>query len=156
MKCSKCGSPDTKVLESRLTNEGNSVRRRRACLSCNFRYTTYEKEEELVFNILKSSGNVEPYLRDKALRSIQIACQKRPVKLEEIEFMLSQVEKKILEKNSKLIPSKELGDMIMKNIHDLDKVAYVRFASVYKDFKDPQEFLKILSSLEESPATKDS
>lgn len=155
MKCPKCSSSETKVLESRLTNDGNSVRRRRNCRKCNYRYTTYEKEEEFVFNIRKRSGLVEPYNREKVMRSIQIACQKRPVKYEELEFMLGQVERRIMQKAERTIPSRTLGDMIMENLHDLDQVAYVRFASVYKDFRDPQEFLAVLGSLEsESPSAR--
>jgi transcriptional repressor NrdR len=147
VKCPKCGFTDTKVLESRLTNEGRSVRRRRSCCSCDYRYTTYEKEEEFVFNIRKRSGDIEPYVRDKVMRSIQIACQKRPVKFEELDFLLRQIERRILENGERTITSVQLGDMMMDGLALLDKVAYVRFASVYKDFRDPEEFQGILNSL---------
>lgn len=153
MKCPKCGHSETKVLESRMTSEGQSVRRRRCCRSCDYRYTTYEKEEEFVFNIRKRSGLLEPYHREKAMRSIQIACQKRPVKHEELEFMLGQVECKVIEKADRTILSSELGDMIMESLHSLDEVAYVRFASVYKDFRNPEEFLGLLGSLNSKEAT---
>ncbi|MEZ4741496.1 MAG: transcriptional regulator NrdR [Bdellovibrionota bacterium] len=147
MKCPKCGNTETKVLESRLTNEGRSVRRRRCCRDCDYRYTTYEREEEFVFNVKKREGYIEPYDRNKVMRSIQIACQKRPVTLDELDFLLRQIERAILEKGEKTITTIELGDMIMDSLHRLDKVAYVRFASVYKDFRDPDEFQRILNSL---------
>lgn len=146
MRCPKCGSLETKVLESRLISEGVSVRRRRSCRDCDFRFTTYEKEEEIVFQIKKRDGQLQPYHRDKAMRSIQIACQKRPVKLDQMEFMLSVVERKLTEAGEKVVPSNRLGELIMKGMLDLDKVAYVRFASVYKEFHSPSEFLEILKS----------
>jgi transcriptional repressor NrdR len=130
-----------------MSVDGRAMRRRRECRNCDYRFTTYEKEEELVFYIRKKEGHAEPYHRDKALRSIQVACQKRPVKVEEMEFMLSQMERKIIEAGEKTIPSSRLGDLIMEELHSLDPVAYIRFASVYKDFKNPSEFLEILNSL---------
>jgi transcriptional repressor NrdR len=150
VKCPKCGFAETKVLESRLTNEGRSVRRRRSCRGCSYRYTTYEREEEFVFNVKKRDDHVEPYDRNKVMRSIQIACQKRPVKFEELDFMLRQIERSILEQGEKTITTVQLGDMLMDSLHGLDKVAYVRFASVYKDFRDPDEFQGILNSLKSS------
>jgi transcriptional repressor NrdR len=146
VKCARCGSLDTKVLESRLIAEGQSIRRRRVCRKCDFRFTTYEKEEEAVFQIRKRSGELEPYHRDKALRSVQIACQKRPVKIEQMEFMLGVVERRLAEEGGKIISSTRLGDLIMEGLLELDKVAYVRFASVYKEFHSPSEFLEILQS----------
>ena len=148
MKCPKCQYDETKVLESRLASDGGSIRRRRTCRQCNYRFTTYEKVEELVFQIKKRSGHIQPYHRDKALRSIQIACQKRPIKLEQMEFALSQVERKIQEKGEKFVSSTEFGHLIMDTLQELDPIAYIRFASVYRDFDDPSEFLKILRSLE--------
>lgn len=147
MKCPSCGDTDTKVLESRLATDGRSIRRRRSCCQCDYRFTTYEKEEEFVFNIRKRNGEIEPYVRDKVMRSIQIACQKRPVKLEELDFLLRQVERRIQENGERTITSIQLGDMMMDGLAQLDKVAYVRFASVYKDFRDPDEFQEILNSL---------
>ena len=147
MKCLRCSSEETKVLESRLTNDGRSIRRRRMCRQCNYRFTTYEREETLEFHIKKKDGHVQPYQREKALRSIQIACQKRAIKIEEIEFMLRQIEGKLQEMGERIVTSRQLGDLIMEGLNHLDQVAYVRFASVYKDFKDPNEFLAILKSL---------
>ena len=149
MKCPKCQYDETKVLESRLSADGGSIRRRRTCRQCNYRFTTYEKIEELVFQIKKRNGHIQPYHRDKALRSIQIACQKRPIKLEQMEFALSQVERRIQEKGEKFVPSEEFGNLLMEVLQELDPIAYIRFASVYKDFDDPKEFMNILRSIEE-------
>jgi transcriptional repressor NrdR len=147
MKCSRCGFHDTKVLESRLNIDARSIRRRRACRKCDHRYTTYEKEEGFTFHVRKKNAHLEPYQRDKALRSLQIACQKRKIKPEELAFMLNQVESRIQEEGEAVIPSQRLGDLLMAGLAKLDPVAYIRFASVYKDFKDPSEFQHILHTL---------
>ncbi len=147
MKCPQCAFEDTKVLESRLSTEGRSVRRRRSCVQCNHRFTTYEKEEEFSFQVIKKDGRVEPYLRAKATRSLQVACSKRPISMVQIEEMLDRLERAIQELGERTVPSQKLGDMIMEKLHEMDKVAYVRFASVYKDFKDPDEFLAELKGL---------
>jgi transcriptional repressor NrdR len=135
------------VLESRLSHEGRSIRRRRMCLKCNERFTTYEKEEEFVFQIRKKDGTIEPYQREKAQRAIQIACQKRPITLDDIEILMSRIERRIQEEGTRTVPSQRIGDMIMESLRGLDKVAYVRFASVYKDFQDPAEFMSELKYL---------
>ena len=155
MKCLRCGCDETKVLESRLANDGRSVRRRRTCRNCENRFTTYEKEESLEVYIKKKNGHVQPYQREKALRSIQIACQKRKIKVEEIEFMLRRVESKFQELGERIVPSRRLGDLIMEGLNQLDLVAYVRFASVYKDFTDPNEFYLILKSLDQKKPGKE-
>ncbi len=147
MKCPKCSIDDTKVLESRISHEGRSVRRRRECNSCAHRFTTYEKEEMFVFSIRKKDGRVEPYQRGKIMHAIQIACQKRPASQEQLEMLIARVEKSIQEEGDRTVASKKLGDMVMNALQKLDKVAYVRFASVYKDFKDPQEFMQEIDSL---------
>jgi transcriptional repressor NrdR len=149
MRCLRCGHNDTKVLESRLTNDGRCMRRRRACRNCDYRYTTYEREEMLEFLIKKKDGHVQPYSREKALRSIQIACQKRALKLEDLEGMLRKIEGRLQEQGERIVPSTQLGDMIMEGLYQLDQVAYIRFASVYKDFKDPKEFSATLQLLKE-------
>lgn len=147
MKCPQCSFEDTKVLESRLSHEGRSVRRRRSCVACNYRFTTYEKEEDFIFEIRKRDGRIELYQRDKAIRSIQVACQKRPIGVEKIESLLDQIERQIQDQGERVVPSVVLGALILQRLHELDKVAYVRFASVYKDFKDPVEFMRELESL---------
>ncbi len=148
MRCLRCSGNDTKVLESRLTNDGRCMRRRRACRDCDYRYTTYEREEMLEFLIKKKSAHVQPYSRDKALRSIQIACQKRTLKLEDLEGMLRKIEGRLQDQGERIVSSAQLGEMIMAGLYQLDQVAYIRFASVYKDFKTPQEFHAILGSLD--------
>lgn len=147
MRCPKCSFDDTKVLESRLSHEGRAVRRRRSCIACGHRFTTYEKEEELVFSVQKKDGRVEPFQRDKVFRAVQIACQKRPITYEQIDALIAGVEKKIHESGERSVPSQKIGDIIMDALHNLDKVAYVRFASVYKDFKDPSEFMSEIQGL---------
>ncbi len=147
MRCPSCFYEETKVLESRLSTDARSIRRRRACRRCDYRFTTYEKEETLVIHIKKKDGRIEPYQRDKSLRSIQIACQKRQVKIEELEFLLGKVEAKIQEMGERIVSSRFLGNLVMQELSELDPVAYIRFASVYKDFKDPGEFYAIVKSL---------
>jgi transcriptional repressor NrdR len=146
--CPICNFDDTKVLESRLSDGGRSVRRRRSCVSCNHRFTTYEKEEIFAFSIIKKDGRIEPYIREKAFRSLQTACQKRPITYEQIDALLVRLEKYVQEAGERTVPSKRIGDLIMESLHALDKVAYVRFASVYKDFQDPIEFINEISKLE--------
>lgn len=147
MRCPKCASEDTKVIESRLSHEGRAVRRRRSCFSCNYRFTTYEKEEEPVFSVQKKDGRLEPFQRDKVFRAVQIACQKRPISYEQIDALIAWLEKTLHESGERSVPSQKIGDLIMEALHHLDKVAYVRFASVYKDFKDPSEFMSEIQSL---------
>lgn len=144
MRCPECGHEDTRVLESRLSHEGRSVRRRRNCPDCNYRFTTYEREEDFVFQIKKRDGRIEAYTRDKALRSLQVACQKRPVTIDQLENMLAKIERTIQDEGDRVVPSEKLGAMILDRLTELDKVAYVRFASVYKDFKDTDQFLREL------------
>lgn len=147
MKCAKCGFEDTKVLESRLSLEGHGVRRRRCCLSCNYRFTTYEKEEELSFLVKKKDGRFEPFSHDKAMRAIQTACQKRPVAINDLENLLAGIVRQLHEDGERVVDSQKIGDLIMLGLRELDQVAYVRFASVYKSFKDPDEFITELEAL---------
>jgi transcriptional repressor NrdR len=147
MKCLRCGRDESKVLESRLSNDHKSIRRRRVCLKCERRFTTFEKEETLVFFIKKKDSHIETFQKDKAIRSLKIACQKRNISIAKLEFLLGQVEASIHNLGEKIVSSRLLGDMLLKGLHDLDQVAYVRFASVYKDFKDPKEFQTLLKSL---------
>lgn len=151
LRCSGCGHEDTKVLESRLSHEGRAVRRRRICPSCQYRFTTYEQEEAFVFQIRKRDCRVESYSRTKALRSLQVACQKRPISTEQIEGVLSRLEQTIQETGERVVASEKLGGMILNALAALDKVAYVRFASVYKDFRDTEQFMAELSSLQSPP-----
>jgi transcriptional repressor NrdR len=124
------------------------VRRRRTCSHCNYRFTTYEYEEDFVFQIRKRDSRIEPYIRDKAKRSLQVACQKRPISNEQIENLLARIERQIQDAGERVVESEKLGGLILLGLHGLDKVAYVRFASVYKDFKDTDEFLRELQSID--------
>lgn len=144
MKCQRCGAEDTKVLESRIANDSRSIRRRRVCRHCERRFTTYEREEAFVFHIRKKDGQIQPYQREKTFRSIQVACQKRRVKIEEIDFMLAKIEAKVSEMGEPVVTSRQLGNLIIEILSDFDPVAYVRFASVYKVFNDPKEFYSLL------------
>jgi transcriptional repressor NrdR len=145
--CPKCAFDDTKVLESRLSDGGRAVRRRRSCIACNHRFTTYEKEEVFAFSIVKKDGRIEPFQRDKMFRSIQTACQKRPVTYEQIDHLIAKIERQVQETGERTVDSQLIGDLIMRNLHEMDKVAYVRFASVYKDFQDPEEFMSEIQRL---------
>lgn len=148
VRCPGCGHEDTRVLESRLSYEGRAVRRRRSCPECNYRFTTYEQEEAFVFQIKKRDGRIEPYHREKALRSIQVACQKRPVTIDQIESLLGRIERNIQDAGERVVASEKLGAMILEALTALDKVAYVRFASVYKDFKDTEQFMRELNAIQ--------
>ncbi len=152
MKCPICSHENTKVIESRLSHEGRSVRRRRSCLSCNHRYTTYEKEEELVFQVRKKDGRFEPFSREKVLQGLHVACQKRRISVQELDEMVARIERNLQEEGERAVDSERVGDLVMEQLRELDHVAYVRFASVYKDFKDPEEFLAELKTLK--PRTK--
>ena len=147
MKCPKCEHDNTKVLESRLSHEGRAVRRRRSCLQCNYRYTTYEKEEDFVVQVRKKDGRYEPYSRDKALKALNAACSKRAISVDEIERILSLVGRHLHEEGHRQVDSQVIGDMIMEKLRNIDHVAYVRFASVYKEFKDSEEFIAELERL---------
>lgn len=147
MKCPRCAHSDTKVLESRLSHEGHSVRRRRTCLGCHYRFTTYEKEEELTFQVRKKDNRFEEFSRSKLVRAISTACRKRQIPLDQIEALVGSIEFKLREEGERIIASSKIGDLVMQKLRDTDHVAYVRFASIYKDFKDSEQFLKELQNL---------
>ena len=153
MKCPFCGDFDNKVVDSRLSGESDVIRRRRECLGCGRRFTTYERVEDILPMVIKKDGRREPFDRNKILSGIQIACQKRPISVSVLEEMADRIEKTLQEKGDKEIKSSTIGETVMQELHDLDEVAYVRFASVYRSFKDINEFmaeLKDLLSEEES------
>jgi transcriptional repressor NrdR len=147
--CPRCGNSDTKVLESRLSHEGHSIRRRRSCQNCYHRFTTYEKEEELSLQIRKKDNRFEEFNREKLTKAIATACRKRPIPIEQIETMVADIEMRLRAEGEQVVPSKAIGDLVMEALSKADHVAYVRFASIYKDFKDPAEFAKELESLRE-------
>ncbi len=141
MKCPFCGELEDKVIDSRISKDGYSIRRRRECISCKKRFTTHEKIEETLPSIIKKDGRREPFDRDKILSGITKACQKRPISTEAIEASVDRIEHELQERGLKEIKSSEIGERVMKELHDLDDVAYVRFASVYRSFKDISEFM---------------
>ena len=140
MHCPYCNESDTKVIDSRLAAEGAQVRRRRQCNSCQERFTTFEVVEVVMPRIIKSSGKIEPYDNEKLRRSIQLPLQKRPITLDEQEAMISRIEKRLRQLGEREVSSKALGEVVMSELKSLDDVAYVRFASVYRDFQDIEAF----------------
>jgi transcriptional regulator NrdR len=147
MKCVYCGFPESKVVDSRPTDEGSSIRRRRECLSCKKRFTTYEKIDSLPLLVVKKDGEREPFDSDKIKIGVIKACEKRPVPIHDIEELVSNVEKNIFNSLRQEITSNEIGELVMRGLKDLDDVAYVRFASVYKEFKDVDTFMEELQRL---------
>jgi len=147
MKCPFCGNVEDKVIDSRISNEGDSIRRRRECLKCQKRFTTYERLEEHPLMVIKKDGRREPFDRKKLLSGILKACEKRPVPMDKVEGMVGEVERIIQRNYEKEVSSAAIGEFVMKQLHDLDEVAYVRFASVYRQFKDINQFMKELSGL---------
>lgn len=147
MHCPYCNATETKVIDSRLAAEGSQVRRRRECINCQERFTTFEMVEVVMPRIVKSSGKIEPYDGDKLRRSINLPIQKRPITIDETEAMISRVEKRIRQMGEREVSSKALGEIVMSELKDLDDVAYVRFASVYRDFQDIAAFQQELANI---------
>jgi transcriptional repressor NrdR len=141
LKCPFCSALDTKVIDSRLNQQGDMTRRRRECPRCDGRFTTYERVEEIMPLVIKKDGRREPYVRAKILDGVKKACQKRSVPTHKIEELVNQVEKRVGSYGFKEIPARTIGQMLMVELHKLDKVAYVRFASVYREFRDVDEFV---------------
>lgn len=146
MKCPFCGYGDSKVLDTRPTDEGNTIRRRRECLNCQKRFTTYEKIEQSPIMVIKKDGNRQAFDREKIIRGMIKSCEKRPVSAADIEEAVNNIEKKIENSMKKEISSLEVGEMVMDELKDLDEVSYVRFASVYREFKDLQSFVDELEN----------
>ncbi len=151
MKCPFCSTLDTKVIDSRLNQTGEITRRRRECPACEGRFTTYEHVEELIPEIIKKDGRREAFSRTKLTEGIQKACQKRSIPTQKIEDIVTRIERKTQTLAVKELPSHSLGEMVMRELIHLDKVAYVRFASVYREFRDVEEFLAELQ--ESTPKT---
>lgn len=147
MKCPYCEYDESKVIDSRPTDEGHVIRRRRECGHCSNRFTTYEKIEEIPLIVVKKDGTRESYNRPKLINGLIRACEKRPVSIEMIEKMIDEVEKTLHNELEREIPSKRIGELIMEKLKKLDEVAYVRFASVYRQFKDLNTFVDELTKL---------
>lgn len=153
MRCPFCQDAENKVIDSRESQEGSVIRRRRECLACSRRFTTYERVEELLPLIAKKDGRREAYDREKLLSGLKKACEKRPVSMEQIEEIADEVERKLQEMGEKEVPSSRIGEELMKRLQELDEVAYVRFASVYRSFRDIAEFMSELKELIDERAT---
>ncbi|ACM21024.1 transcriptional repressor of ribonucleotide reductase, NrdR, zinc ribbon and ATP-cone domain-containing [Geotalea daltonii FRC-32] len=147
MKCPFCAFADSKVVDSRPDKEGSTIRRRRECESCSKRFTTHERVEEILPLVIKKDGRREPFDRMKLVAGVMKACEKRPVSVETIERLIDRLEVQMQESGEKEIPSKSLGEWVMTELHAIDQVAYVRFASVYRSFKDITEFMSELQEL---------
>ena len=147
MKCPYCNHPDTRVIDSRPAEDGSSIRRRRSCDVCGKRFTTYEKVETIPLIIIKKDNNREQYNRRKIENGVLQACYKRPVSAEEIQQAIDRIETKIFNLEEKEIPSSTVGQLVMEELKDLDEVAYVRFASVYREFKDVNTFMDELKKI---------
>lgn len=147
MKCPFCGHTEDKVIDSRSSNEDKSVRRRRECEKCKKRFTTYEYIEEVPLMVIKKDGRREAFDRNKIISGILKACEKRPVGMEKVEAIVDKVEKELQKNFDKEVKAGVIGECVMENLHKLDEVAYVRFASVYRQFKDINHFMKELKDL---------
>ena len=147
MQCPYCKYAESKVIDSRDAQEGEVIRRRRECLGCKRRYTTYERVEEILPMVVKKDGRRETFDRTKILAGLKKACEKRPISIATIEAVTDRIEKRIQEMGETEIESRVIGEELMKELHQLDQVAYVRFASVYREFKDIDQFMDELKSL---------
>ena len=147
MKCPYCGYKESKVVDSRPADESSSIRRRRECLKCEKRFTTYETVESLPMVVIKKDGSRQSFDRSKVLRGIQRSCEKRPVPVADMERMATEIEQELQSALEREITTEQVGEMVMKRLKDVDEVAYVRFASVYRQFKDIDTFMKELNKL---------
>lgn len=155
MRCPFCGHTDTRVIDSRLAGEGTQVRRRRECVSCGERFTTYEAAELLMPRIIKTDGTREPFNQDKLLTGVLRALEKRPVDTESVEAAIGRIQHRLQACGEREIPSRQLGEWVMDELRNLDQVAYVRFASVYRSFEDVSEFREEIERLEQEPTPEE-
>ncbi len=151
MYCSKCGSLDDKVIDSRLSKDGRSIRRRRECIGCSSRFTTYEEVERAVLRVGKRDGRSEPFDKEKLMGGMLKACEKRPVSSEALEKIADELQSNLEMEFRREVPSHVIGAKVMQALHDLDEVAYVRYASVYRHFQDIGEFIHEIQKLEKRP-----
>ncbi|NJC88818.1 MAG: transcriptional repressor NrdR [Desulfuromonas sp.] len=147
MNCPFCSHADTRVVDSRLGREGNNIRRRRECEKCSKRFTTYERVEETLPLVVKKDGRREVFDRQKIVAGMQRACEKRPVSIAAIEQFVDRLEQSLQESGEKEVPSNRIGEAVMAALHEIDQVAYVRFASVYREFRDINEFMSELTEI---------
>ncbi|MFH1202506.1 MAG: transcriptional regulator NrdR [Candidatus Omnitrophota bacterium] len=147
MKCPFCNHPEDKVVDSRSTSDNNAIRRRRECLKCARRFTTYEYVEEIPLMVIKKDGRREPFERKKILSGLLKACEKRPIGIELLENLITHIERTIQRRFDKEVNSREIGELVIEHLAKLDEVAYVRFASVYRQFKDVGQFMNELETI---------
>ena len=149
MHCPFCSENDTKVIDSRLVADGHQVRRRRQCLACSERFTTFESAELVMPKVVKSNGNREPFDEDKMVGGLQRALEKRPVSADSVDVAISMIKSRLRATGEREVPSDMIGNLVMEQLKDLDKVAYIRFASVYRSFEDIREFGEEIAKLED-------
>lgn len=148
MRCPFCAQLDSKVIDSRTSSAGDVIRRRRECERCGRRFTSRERVEDVLPVVVKKDGGREPFDREKVLRGVRLACNKRPVAMDRIERFIDELERQLIEGEAKEVPSQEIGERVMRLLRSLDEVAYVRFASVYRSFRDIDEFRSELDKLQ--------
>ncbi|HEX2018835.1 MAG TPA: transcriptional regulator NrdR [Aurantimonas sp.] len=153
MRCPYCGSQDSQVKDSRPAEDGGAIRRRRVCPDCNGRFTTFERIQLRELQVLKKAGRKVPFDRDKLARSVEVALRKRPVEPERIERLISGIVRRLEQSGEQEIPSDTIGEMVMEALKGLDDVAYVRFASVYRDFREARDFESVIGELARSQLT---
>ena len=146
MRCPYCANKNDSVIDSRVSRNGSSVRRRRECLKCKRRFTTYEYVERIPLMVIKKDSRREPFDREKLMNGVVVACEKRPVSMKRIEKLVDEVERQLEKRHEKEVASKEVGELVMNALHSLDEIAYVRFASVYRQFRDVGQFMKELKT----------
>ena len=151
MRCPFCKKDNDKVIDTRLSEDGSVIRRRRECINCTRRFTTHERLEEMPVRVVKKSGRREPFDRDKILVGVRRAVEKRPVSMEEVEEIVASLERQILDQTEREISSMTIGEMVMKKLGEIDEVAYVRFASVYREYKAVEEFIQEIRSMSLHP-----
>ena len=144
MRCPYCGNRNDSVIDSRVSRNGSSVRRRRECLKCKRRFTTYEYVERIPPMVIKKEGRRAPFDREKLMNGVVVACEKRPVGMKRIEALVEGIERQLEKTHDREVASKDIGELVMKQLHELDEIAYVRFASVYRQFRDVGQFMKEL------------
>ncbi|HEY1692639.1 MAG TPA: transcriptional regulator NrdR [Polyangiaceae bacterium] len=153
MRCPFCGHEDSKVIDSRVSTAGDVIRRRRECESCARRFTSRERVEDVLPVVVKKDGVREPFDREKVLRGVRLACNKRPVAMDRIEKFIDELERDLVDGEAKEVASKEIGERVMRKLRELDEVAYVRFASVYRSFRDIEEFRSELDRMARARVT---
>ncbi|WP_457644392.1 transcriptional regulator NrdR [Persephonella sp.] len=156
MKCPKCGSLNDKVVDTRQSKDGTVIRRRRECLDCGYRFTTYERFEEEKIVVKKKNGTTEPFNKDKIIRGIRLASKNRPVSEKQMVEIADEIEKYLLEEGKLVVESTEIGDLVQEKLKNIDPVSYLRFKSVYNEFQDIKDFAKALKEIEEKEKDKNS